>query len=65
MNYIQTTIDSSVAVIKICRESQLNALNKNVIEQLSKELDKLKLSNKVRVVIITGSGKKLLSQELI
>ena len=62
MNYIQTIIESSIAIIKICRESQLNALNKNVIEQLSKELDKLKLSNKVRVVIITGSEKKLLSQ---
>ena len=58
MNYIETIIDSSIAVIKICREPQLNALNKNVIKQLSKELDNLKLSNKVRVVIITGSGKK-------
>ena len=58
MNYIETTIDSYIAVIKICREPQLNALNKHVIEQLSKELDNLKLSNKVRVVIITGSGKK-------
>ena len=46
MNYIETTIDSYIAVIKICREPQLNALNKHVIEQLSKELDNLKLSNK-------------------
>ena len=58
MNYIETIIDSSIAVIKICREQQLNALNKNVIKQLSKELDNLKLSNKVRVVIITGAGEK-------
>ena len=58
MNYIETIIDSSIAALKICREIAAKALNKNVIKQLSKELDNLKLSNKVRVVIITGFGKK-------
>ena len=38
MNYIKTTIESSLAILKIERESYLNALNKEVINELSSEL---------------------------
>ena len=55
MKNINTEINSSIAVVKIERKAHLNALNKNVIEQLSNELEVLE-SNKE--VIIIGEGSK-------
>ena len=58
MKYIKTNIESSVAIIKIERESYLNALNQEVINKLSSELQILETNQKIRAVIITGSGQK-------
>ncbi len=58
MKYINTIIESSLAIVKIKRESYLNALNKDVIEELSSELQVLENNQNIRAVIITGSGQK-------
>lgn len=58
MKYIKTIIESSVAILKIDREAQLNALNIELISQLSEELGRLELLDDIRVVILVGAGNK-------
>tara|TARA_B100001250_G_scaffold414231_1_gene451423 strand:- start:4902 stop:5699 length:798 start_codon:yes stop_codon:yes gene_type:complete len=47
-----------VTFIKICREKQLNALNKDVIDSLEEVLDCIEKEPQIRSVIITGEGEK-------
>ena len=58
MRYIKTLMESSIAIVKIEREAQLNALNKEVIKQLATELETLEGLKNVRAVIIMGGGNK-------
>jgi enoyl-CoA hydratase len=58
MKHIKTTIESSLAIVKIERELYLNALNKDVIEELSVDLQILEKNQNIRAVIIIGSGQK-------
>ena len=58
MKYIKTLIEPPIAIIKIDRESHLNALNTDLIQQLSVELDIIESTESVRVVIIIGAGNK-------
>jgi 3-hydroxypropionyl-coenzyme A dehydratase len=52
----QTNCD--VAVIKINRPEVLNALNKEVMSELSKAIDVVGSDDNVKVVIITGTGER-------
>jgi enoyl-CoA hydratase len=47
-----------IAIIHINRPSQLNALNKETIQELNHCLGELNNSNSTRVIILTGSGEK-------
>lgn len=47
--------------ITLNRPEALNALNKDVLEQLSSILDKVRADDAVRAVIITGAGEKAFS----
>ena len=47
-----------VAILKLNRPKQANALNKELFTSLTEELETLKKDDDVRVVIITGSGEK-------
>ena len=58
MKYIKIIIESSIAILKIDREAQLNALNIELISQLSDELGRLELLDNVRAIIIVGAGNK-------
>ncbi len=58
MKYIKTRIEPPIAIIKINRESHLNALNLELIEQLSNKLNALESLENIRVVIIMGVGNK-------
>lgn len=60
MNYenILSTQDGKVLTITINRPKQLNALNKNTINELSEELKRAENDSSVRVIILTGSGEK-------
>lgn len=53
----QEDLEHDVAIIKIDREKQLNALNQETIQSLEKALHRASLSS-VRSVILTGSGSK-------
>ena len=51
-------IENSVAIIEIQREKHLNALNIEVIQELEQALCQAREDNKIRSIIITGSGKR-------
>ncbi|HEY8404158.1 MAG TPA: enoyl-CoA hydratase-related protein [Flavobacteriales bacterium] len=50
--------NESIRIITINRPNQLNALNKETIEELHKELTVARNDNSVRAIIITGAGEK-------
>ncbi|WP_312108865.1 enoyl-CoA hydratase/isomerase family protein [Brevibacillus reuszeri] len=55
------TEDNGVATLTLNRPEALNALNKEVLEQLSVHLDNIKRNPGVNAVILTGSGNKAFS----
>jgi enoyl-CoA hydratase len=55
---IAVEIDGAVAVVTLNRPSVLNALNAQLLTELSQALSDLEADPDVRVVIITGSGTK-------
>lgn len=58
MENILIAHEGPIAIITINRPKQLNALNKQTIEELNACLEEQKSNSEVRVVIITGSGEK-------
>ena len=57
MDYILYEVNGAVGVITINREKALNALNSQVLEELSQTLDNVDLEN-VRCLVLTGAGQK-------
>jgi len=57
---ILLTEENNVLTITINRPDQLNALNKQTIEELNKALSLADVNPAVRVIIITGSGYSIL-----
>ncbi|PEA83113.1 enoyl-CoA hydratase/isomerase family protein [Bacillus pseudomycoides] len=55
------TGENGIAKITINRPEALNALNRDVLEQLSSILDRIKIDSSVKAVIIIGSGEKAFS----
>ena len=55
---ISSEKNSHVAIVTINRPDQLNALNKQTIEELNRELTDLNEDQQIGVVILTGSGQK-------
>ena len=60
MKYILLELqsDKDIAIIKINRPEVLNALNKEVISELSTAIDIVGADDKMKVLIITGSGER-------
>jgi enoyl-CoA hydratase len=60
MNFqtIITSADNGICTITINRPDKLNALNKTVIEELSRAIDEVNSNAEIRSAIITGSGAK-------
>ncbi len=57
-NNLLLSEENSVLTITINRPDQLNALNKQTIEELNKALALADVNPSVRVIILTGSGEK-------
>lgn len=55
---IAVEIDGAVAVVTLNRPSVLNALNAQLLNELSQALSELESNDDVRVLIITGAGTK-------
>jgi enoyl-CoA hydratase len=60
MNYqtLLTSLENNIFIITINRPDKLNALNKNVIEELSAAIDEVYNNAEIKSAIITGTGEK-------
>src|SRR5439155_25433680 len=58
MKYIQLEPKGDIAIARINRPEALNAMNVDVIAELSKTLDILAADHSIKVVIITGAGER-------
>src|ERR687886_18343 len=58
MKYIQVEPQGDIAVIKINRPEALNAMNTDVISELSRTIDIVGVDDSIKVVIITGAGER-------
>jgi 3-hydroxypropionyl-coenzyme A dehydratase len=58
MKYIQLEPHGDIAVVKINRPEALNAMNVDVIAELSRTIDILAADDGIKCVIITGAGER-------
>jgi 3-hydroxypropionyl-coenzyme A dehydratase len=58
MKYIQLEPQEDVAIVRINRPEALNAMNVDVISELSRTIDILAADETTKVVIITGAGER-------
>jgi 3-hydroxypropionyl-coenzyme A dehydratase len=58
MRYIQIELQGDVCLLRINRAEALNAMNTDVIAELSRSIDIVGFDDSIKVVIITGSGEK-------
>lgn len=58
MKYIDLSVQDEIAIIKINRPEALNAMNVDVIDELSSTIDRIDVDNAVKVAIITGAGER-------
>ena len=60
MNYssLLTALENGILIITINRPEKLNVLNKNVLAELDDVMDSVYNDDKIKAVIITGSGEK-------
>jgi 3-hydroxypropionyl-coenzyme A dehydratase len=58
MKYIQLEPQGSIATIKINRPEALNAMNTDVIAELSRTIDIVGVDDSIKVIIITGAGER-------
>ena len=56
MKYIQVEPQEDVAIIRINRPEALNAMNTDVVSELSRAIDIVGVDDGINVVIITGAG---------
>jgi 3-hydroxypropionyl-coenzyme A dehydratase len=59
MKYVvRSQIDDDIAIIKINRPEVLNALDKEVVTELYTEIETAGIDDRIKTVIITGSGER-------
>lgn len=56
--YLLIDREDGIAVLTINRPDKYNALNEEVVAEISSAMDELATDNEVRVVVITGAGEK-------
>jgi enoyl-CoA hydratase len=57
-NTLLTQLENGTMTITINRPDKMNALNKDVIEDLGKAFDEVYSNNEIKTVILTGAGEK-------
>jgi len=58
MKYIQLEPQGDIAIVKINRPEALNAMNTDVISELSRTIDIISADDNIKAVIITGAGER-------
>ena len=61
MNYIQSTTENGIYTLTISRPEALNALNGELIRELSGMIEQIEGDPGVRVVVITGAGRSFVA----
>ena len=58
MKYIQLEPQDDIAILRINRPEALNAMNVDVISELSKMIDIVAADDNIKAVVITGAGER-------
>jgi 3-hydroxypropionyl-coenzyme A dehydratase len=58
MKYVQIDLQNDIAILKINRPEALNAMNLDVISELTRAIDLISVDQGIKVLIITGSGER-------
>ena len=58
MKYIQLEPQDDIAILRINRPEALNAMNVDVISELSKMIDIVAVDDNIKAVVITGAGER-------
>ena len=58
MKYIQIDLQNDIAILKINRPEALNAMNLDVIHELTRAIDLISVDQGIKVLIITGAGER-------
>ena len=58
---IKYEVNGNIAIVTISREQALNALNRQVLEDLDKVLDEIKADKELRGLVITGAGRSFVA----
>jgi 3-hydroxypropionyl-coenzyme A dehydratase len=58
MKYIQIEPQGDIAILRINRPEALNAMNLDVISELSKMIDIIAVDESIKAVVITGAGER-------
>ena len=58
MKYVQFQPQSDIAIIRINRPEALNAINTDVIAELSRTIDIVSADDNIKAIIITGAGER-------
>jgi 3-hydroxypropionyl-coenzyme A dehydratase len=58
MKYIQLEPEGDIAIVRINRPEALNAMNVDVVSELSRTIDIIAVDDSIKVVIITGAGER-------
>jgi len=58
MKYVQIDLQNDIAILKINRPEALNAMNLDVIADLSRAIEIISVDQSIKVLIITGSGER-------
>jgi 3-hydroxypropionyl-coenzyme A dehydratase len=58
MQYIQREPEGDIAIVRINRPEALNAMNVDVVSELSRTIDIIAADDSIKVVIITGAGER-------
>ena len=58
MKYIQIDLQNDIAILRINRPEALNAMNLDVIHELTRAIDLISVDQGVKVLIITGAGER-------
>lgn len=58
MNNILLQKEAGIGLVTVNRPKQLNALDRNTVEELSELIDLIKADDEIKVIILTGAGNK-------
>ncbi|HEU5119505.1 MAG TPA: enoyl-CoA hydratase-related protein [Candidatus Nitrosocosmicus sp.] len=58
MKYVQIDLSNDIAILRINRPEALNAMNLDVIAELTRAIDIISADDGIKVVIITGAGER-------